>query len=166
ELLLNASGLCNMSKELILDIETIPADQEALDRYCSLFPNKKKPRESPGLHPCTARIIAVGLKLLGDEPVVFINTEREVLESTKLYIESVRPTRFITFNGTSFDFPMLRLRAAALGVRGLGRLLPASRSPPELRSLPFLQMGHASHTLRALDAGSRSTQGALRCGYR
>lgn len=115
--------------ELILDIETIPAEQEVLEQYCSLFPNKKKPKESPALHPCTARIIAVGLKPLGCDPAVFLSTEREVLESTKSYLEEMRPSRIITFNGTAFDFPMLRLRAAALGVHGLGRLLPASRSP-------------------------------------
>lgn len=115
--------------ELVLDIETIPAEQEVLEQYCSLFPHKKKPKEAPALHPCTARIIAVGLKPVGCDPAVFLSTEREVLESTKSYLEETRPSRIITFNGTAFDFPMLRLRAAALGVHGLGRLLPASRSP-------------------------------------
>lgn len=114
--------------ELVLDIETIPAGQEVLEQYCSQFPRKKKPKEAPALHPCTARIIAVGLKPMGDEPVVFLDTEREVLESTKSYLEEARPSRIITFNGTSFDFPMLRFRAAALRVEGLGRLLPTARS--------------------------------------
>lgn len=115
--------------ELVLDIETIPAEQEALDQYCSLFPHKRKPRESPALYPCTARIIAVGLKPVGEDPVVFLSTEQEVLECTKSYLEEARPSRIITFNGTSFDFPMMRFRAMALGVHGLGRLLPSARSP-------------------------------------
>lgn len=118
--------------ELILDIETIPAEQEVLEQYCSLFPHKKKPKEAPALHPCTARIVAVGLKPLGDTPLVLIGrnmSEQDLLERTRDYLEDVRPNKYITFNGTAFDYPMLRLRAAALGVHGLGRLLPSSRSP-------------------------------------
>jgi len=114
--------------ELVLDIETIPAEQEVLDQYCSFFPRKKKPKETPALHPCTARVVAVGLKPVGGEPVVFMSTEREILESTKSYLEEVRPTKIISFNGTAFDFPMLRFRAAAHHVEGLGRLLPTARS--------------------------------------
>lgn len=118
--------------EIVLDIETIPAEQAVLEQYCSLFPHKKKPKESPALHPCTARIVVVGFKPVGDTPLVLIDrngSEQDLLERARDYLEDVQPDKYITFNGTAFDFPMLRLRAAALGMHGLGRLLPASRSP-------------------------------------
>jgi predicted PolB exonuclease-like 3'-5' exonuclease len=115
--------------ELILDIETVPAPESELQRFLELFPSKRKARDSPSLHPCTARIIAVGLKPVGGDPVVYLDLdERRVIENTKRYLEETRATKIITFNGSSFDFPMLRLRAAACGIRGFGRLLPASRS--------------------------------------
>lgn len=113
--------------EIILDIETI-CDDTDYEAYCQLFPKKKKAKEAPALHPCTCRVVCVGLKPVCAEPVIlFHENEKELLSLTRLCLEELCPSRIITFNGTTFDFPVLVWRAARHGIDGLGRLLPRSK---------------------------------------
>jgi len=118
-----------VSMEVVMDIETISAPQEDIDHFLELFPSKKKKMASPGLHPCTSRILVIGFKPVGKDPVIYIGDERQVLLDAKTFLENSNPTRIITFNGVGFDIPMIRWRAAKNGIPGFGNLLPSSRSP-------------------------------------
>lgn len=121
--------------DIVLDIETAPVEKDVIERYNAAFANRKK-RVIPGLHPCLSRIVVVGIKPIkkNAKPVVFAATpdgsvtEKDILVQTKEFLERAAVGRFVTFNGTAFDLPMMRLRAVACGVEGLGRLLPPSRS--------------------------------------
>ena len=123
--------------DIVIDIETAPADEEAIELYNKYFAavNKTKRKTArPGLHPCVTKIIVVGIKPLKKKPIVFAEDpgsgvgEKEVLEETKKCLEDLGAGRYITYNGTAFDFPMLRIRAAVWRIDGLGRLLPAAHS--------------------------------------
>lgn len=120
--------------EVVLDIETVPLPVEERERYISSVlcrdSRKRKPRETPALHPCTAKVVCVGIKPVGEKAICMVSgNEKQLLEDTRALLEKLSPVRYVTFNGTGFDFPMLRYRALANGVTGLGRLLPVSRSP-------------------------------------
>jgi len=110
--------------DIILDIETVRGSDEDYDLYCETFPSKKKAREAPALNPCTNKIVAVGIKPLREEPIVFVGRESDILENTKKWLKENKPNKIITFNGTAFDFPVLRWRAAKNHISGLGMLLP------------------------------------------
>jgi DNA polymerase elongation subunit (family B) len=120
--------------EVVLDIETVPLPVEEREIYISSVlcrdSRKRKPRETPALHPCTAKVVCVGIKPVGEPAMSLVSgNEKELLERAKGLLEKLSPVRYVTYNGTGFDFPMLRFRALSNGVVGLGRLLPVSRSP-------------------------------------
>ena len=111
--------------DVVLDIETVKGSDEDYNLYCETFPGKKKAKEAPALNPCTNRVVAVGLKPVGGEPVVFAgDDEKEILVNTRQWFANNKPNKIITFNGTGFDFPVLLWRAARNKIEGLGILLP------------------------------------------
>lgn len=116
-----------MSNEIILDIETVK-DAEMHELYRSLFPSKKKGVSSPALHPCTCKIVAIGVKPVNEDAIVFTGNEKDIILGLKSYLEEKQPSRIITFNGVGFDFPVIRMRALKHGIFGMGKLLPAARS--------------------------------------
>jgi uncharacterized protein YprB with RNaseH-like and TPR domain len=123
-------------RSIILDLETLPnADasqwvdpitkapsnykkQESIDAY--LAEANAEQFDKFGLDPDTCTIAAIGFHVVGhSEPTVHVcsNTfeEREGLKMLwNVYTQ--RPSRFITFNGSGFDLPVLVARSILLDV--------------------------------------------------
>lgn len=80
-----------------------------------------------GLHWLTGQICCVGVKPIGEEPVMFADEEEEVvLVGLFDYLSSVYPYTMVTFNGTDFDLPFLRMRGLLHGL-DFSTLLPLEK---------------------------------------
>src|SRR5262245_64565702 len=92
------------AREILIDVES---DEDRL-----------KVLESLGLDPCTGRIICIGVYWLELERsrAYCQPDERELLANFWSDIGQIRPQRFVTFNGKSFDFPYINIRSAIMGV--------------------------------------------------
>lgn len=110
---------------LIVDIETVGQETDSIPPRALeilLPPNEDKDREqaidSFGLDPCTGRIVCIGVYWLEvDRSRAYCQSdERELLANFWSDLGQVRPTRFVTFNGKSFDFPYIKIRSALLEV--------------------------------------------------
>ena len=110
---------------LVVDIETVGQDASEIPERASEImmaglnaEEQTAVRERFGLDPCTGRIVCVGLYWLEvDRSRAYCQTdERELLSNFWADLAQVRPTRFVTFNGKSFDFPYIIVRSAILGV--------------------------------------------------
>ena len=110
---------------LIVDIETVGQDLESIPPRALeiLIPADHKEErehvlESFGLDPCTGRIICIGVYWLEvDRSRAYCQSdERELLANFWSDLGQIRPTRFVTFNGKSFDFPYIKVRSAILEV--------------------------------------------------
>ena len=97
-------GIPARAREILLDVET---DED-----------RQKVVESFGLDPCTGRIICIGVHWLELERsrAYCQPDERELLANFWSDIGQIRPQRFVTFNGKSFDFPYINIRSAIMGV--------------------------------------------------
>ncbi len=139
----------NMSK-VVFDIETIGIDFDALDidsqeyllKYADDDEKKEEVKSSLGLWAPTARVVAIGMlnpdtdkgvvyyqnggKPAGDheeDGVLFRSGSEE--DIMNYFWDSIRAYRqFITFNGRTFDCPLLMLRSAMLGIRPSRDLMP------------------------------------------
>jgi DNA polymerase elongation subunit (family B) len=141
---------------LILDIETAPITTERLESYISTFepelliqeepewvevegePKKKKKPKKPkpkvgakstkgGLHWLTGQICCVGVKPVGKEPVMFADEDEElVLVGLHEYLTGMYPYITVTFNGSEFDLPFIRMRGLLHGLDFSG-LLPLEK---------------------------------------
>ena len=71
-----------------------------------------------GLDACTGRIVCIGVYWLEkDRSRAYCQSEeRELLANFWSDLVQIRPTRFVTFNGKSFDFPYINVRSAILNV--------------------------------------------------
>lgn len=105
-----------MSKELVLDIETIPEPKSRIANFKETFGVKNKKASKGGLHFLTGRLVCAGVKPVGCLPAVFADEEEALIfEGLTLYLEEFKPSRIITFNGKAFDLPFLRFRGLLHG---------------------------------------------------
>ena len=110
---------------LIVDIETVGQDVDSIPPRALeiLLPadgeeERQRVLESLGLDPCTGRIICIGVYWLDlDRSRAYCQSdERELLANFWSDLGQIRATRFVTFNGKSFDFPYIKVRSAILEV--------------------------------------------------
>ena len=119
---------------IVLDIETIGQSVEEIPERALDYLFRGLERDAPdpeelerrrkdllsrlGLDPTTGRIVCVGIL---DSESSFERTfshidEKELLESFWRWLESARPTLFVSFNGRRFDVPYLNIRSAIHGI--------------------------------------------------
>ena len=111
---------------LVVDIETVGQDPDSIPpRALEILLGKAEDEDARsaiidrmGLDPCTGRIICIGVHWIEmDRSRAYCQSdERELLSNFWSDLVQVRPTRFVTFNGKSFDFPYINVRSALLGV--------------------------------------------------
>jgi DNA polymerase elongation subunit (family B) len=92
------------AREILLDVET---DEE-----------RTKVLDCLGLDPCTGRIICIGVYWIElDKSRAYCHDdERELLANFWNDMGQIRPQKYVTFNGKSFDFPYINIRSAINGV--------------------------------------------------
>ena len=110
---------------IVIDIETVGQDPDLIPSRAReiLFDveteeDRQKIFDCLGLDPCTGRIICIGVHWLElDRSRAYCQPdERELLANFWSDIGQIRPQRFVTFNGKSFDFPYINIRSAIMGV--------------------------------------------------
>jgi DNA polymerase elongation subunit (family B) len=116
----------SVSTTVIVDIETVAQDKnqiperalEILLRDIESDEERGDVEDRFGLDPCTGRIVCIGVHWLEvDRSRAYYDTEEiELLANFWSDLAQIRPTRFVTFNGKSFDFPYINVRSAILGV--------------------------------------------------
>ena len=106
---------------LVIDIETVGQNPDVIPtRAREILLNveteddRKKVLDGLGLDPCTGRIICIGVHWLElDRSRAYCqDDERELLANFWSDMGQIRPQRFVTFNGKSFDFPYINIRSA------------------------------------------------------
>src|SRR5438132_12454462 len=111
---------------LVVDIETVGQDPEIIPPRAREIlldvesaEDRLKVLDSLGLDPCTGRIICIGVYWLElDNVRAYLQPdERELLANFWAARGHIRPHRFVTFNGKSFDFPYINSRGAIMCVR-------------------------------------------------
>ena len=92
------------AREILLDVETEEERLRVLDCL--------------GLDPCTGRIICIGVYWIElDKSRAYCHEdERELLANFWNDLGQIRPQKYVTFNGKSFDFPYINIRSAINGV--------------------------------------------------
>jgi len=110
---------------LVVDIETVGQDQESIPARAREIlldvetdEDRQKVLDCLGLDPCTGRIICIGVHWIElDRSRAYCQpVERELLANFWNDIGQIRPQRYVTFNGKSFDFPYINIRSAIHGV--------------------------------------------------
>jgi DNA polymerase elongation subunit (family B) len=111
---------------LVVDIETVSQETDRIPpRALEILLGNAEDDEAReaivdrmGLDPCTGRIICIGVHWIEvDRSRVYCQSdERELLSNFWSDLVQIRPTRFVTFNGKSFDFPYINIRSAILDV--------------------------------------------------
>src|SRR6267142_353820 len=110
---------------LVIDIETVGQDPELIpSRARDILldacaeEDRLKLLDTLGLDPCTGRIICIGVHWIElDRSRAYCQSdERELLANFWADMGQIRPQRFVTFNGKSFDFPYINIRSAIVGV--------------------------------------------------
>ena len=113
------------SNTLIIDIETVGQESSEISPRALeiLLPGedgeeRKRLLDSFSLDPCTGRIICIGVYWVDKERsrAYCQSEERELLANFWSDLGQIRATRFVTFNGKSFDFPYINVRSAILNV--------------------------------------------------
>jgi 3'-5' exonuclease len=119
---------------IVLDIETIGQPVEAIPQRALDYLFQGLERDAPdpvelerrredllsrlGLDPTTGRVVCIGVV---DSETAFEQTfahadEKELLESFWRWLETARPSLFVSFNGRRFDVPYLNIRSAIHGI--------------------------------------------------
>ncbi len=92
--------------DVILDIETAPIGENAL--------------QEDALSPITGRIVAIGLKYLKEELIIFNEDEKQLVEEFWLKIKQLQQQfssiRFVGFNIVDFDYYFILVRSLANNV--------------------------------------------------
>ena len=114
------------STTVVVDIETVPQAEGSISTRALeiLFRNVESDEEREemegrfALDPCTGRIVCIGVHWIEvDRSRAYYGPEEvELLANFWSDLSQIRPTRFVTFNGKSFDFPYINVRSAILGV--------------------------------------------------
>src|SRR5439155_19457507 len=119
------SGRRGEPATLVVDIDTVGQDPETIPSRAreilldvATEEDRQKIIESLALDPCTGRIICIGVHWLElDRSRAYCQPdERELLANFWSDMGQIRPQRFVTFNGKSFDFPYINIRSAIMGV--------------------------------------------------
>ena len=110
---------------LVVDIETVGQDPDTIParaREILLDVETEEERlrvlDCLGLDPCTGRIICIGVYWIElDKSRAYCHEdERELLANFWNDLGQIRPQKYVTFNGKSFDFPYINIRSAINGV--------------------------------------------------
>jgi DNA polymerase elongation subunit (family B) len=119
---------------IVLDIETVGQKPEEIPERALDYLLQALERDAPdpqdlarrredlfsrlGLDPTTGRIVCVGTvdAETSEERTFSDPDERALLEAFWRWLESTRPTLFVTFNGRRFDVPYLHIRSAIHGI--------------------------------------------------
>jgi predicted PolB exonuclease-like 3'-5' exonuclease len=134
------------ARRVVLDLETVaidgagdlcepvsaPANYKDPAKIAAYIEEAQKAQaEKAALYPWTARIVALGLWAEDDrEPlVVRCETEQAEAEALRMLWQRYRAAAFVTFNGRTFDLPVLLARSALLGVPHPVLNLDRYRSP-------------------------------------
>ncbi len=91
-----------------VDIETTPLEFDNKEIINYLM-DKSFPRFS---HPFFGKIIAIGVKMENEEPVIFYgNDEKDILTKFWQFLPENNIGKIITWNGYGFDVPFLNIRS-------------------------------------------------------
>lgn len=111
---------------VVVDIETVGQDSgrlppralEILLRDAQTEEDREQIESRFALDPSTGSIVCIGVYWIEVERsrAYCLGDEVELLSSFWSDLAQIRPTRFVTFNGKSFDFPYIIVRSAILGV--------------------------------------------------
>ena len=110
---------------LVVDIETVGQDPETIPARAREIlldvetdEERTKVLDCLGLDPCTGRIICIGVYWIElDKSRAYCHDdERELLANFWNDMGQIRPQKYVTFNGKSFDFPYINIRSAINGV--------------------------------------------------
>jgi len=110
---------------LVVDIETVGQDPETIPARAREIlldvetdEERTKVLDCLGLDPCTGRIICIGVYWIElDKSRAYCHAdERELLANFWNDMGQIRPQKYVTFNGKSFDFPYINIRSAINGV--------------------------------------------------
>ena len=110
---------------LVVDIETVGQDPETIPARAREIlldvetdEERSKVLDCLGLDPCTGRIICIGVYWIElDKSRAYCHDdERELLANFWNDMGQIRPQKYVTFNGKSFDFPYINIRSAINGV--------------------------------------------------
>jgi hypothetical protein len=114
------------STTVVVDIETVgqerrrlpPRALEILLRDAESDADREELVRRFALDPATGRIVCIGVYWIEVDRsrAYYHRDEMELLANFWSDIAQIRPTRFVTFNGKSFDFPYINVRSAILGV--------------------------------------------------
>ena len=113
------------SSTLIVDIETVTQGTESIPKRALEIlldvedeEARKAVVDRMALEPSTGRIVCIGVYWLEvDRSRAYCQSdERELLANFWSDLAQIRPTRLVTFNGKSFDFPYINVRSAILSV--------------------------------------------------
>jgi DNA polymerase elongation subunit (family B) len=139
--------------EVVFDIETRPRDDlaeyqeifeadklEAWRNACAEIVKQRKagvkglkkpsrPKlksDAPGLSPLTGQICSLSAIVLEEEPVEYVKAgkrDEAIMDWFYDFCKDVEPTRFISYNGISFDIPFIIFTAAKYEVK-LEKIVP------------------------------------------
>jgi hypothetical protein len=111
---------------VVVDIETVGQDRDGLSpraleillKDAGSEAEREETESRFALDPCTGRIVCIGVYWVEvDRSRAYCQREEnELLANFWADLAQIRPTRFVTFNGKSFDFPYINVRSAILGV--------------------------------------------------
>jgi DNA polymerase elongation subunit (family B) len=111
---------------LVVDIETVAQPLETLpERAVEILlagtendVERGTVVDRMGLDPATGRIVCIGVHWmeLDRSRAYWQSDEVELLSNFWSDVAQIRPSRFVTFNGKSFDFPYINVRSAIMGV--------------------------------------------------
>ncbi len=106
--------MSNGKSYLVVDIETAGLDFE--DQGVLDYLEEKD--IVPALHPYFSRVISIGLKQSGGEPVVLHGEdEKKLLQDFWAYLRESQAMLIVTFNGYRFDIPFLNVRSVMNGIK-------------------------------------------------
>jgi len=167
---------------VVFDIETVGKDFDSLDggvqeyflRGAASEDEEREIRESLGLYPQTAEIVALGMfnpdsrkgtvhfqspghpmEPFEEEGVHYrTGSEKELLAGFWEVIPRYR--EFVTFNGRGFDCPFIMVRSAVHGIRPTRDLMPNRYSGPHVDLMDQLSFFGATRRRFSLDMWCRT----------
>ena len=105
----------------VLDIEVVPLriEDERIIKYM-------RSKDVKFDNPVFSRVVAIGIKEMGQEPIVFSGEEESILNSLwaqmDRFFQSNREGKIVTFNGYGFDVPFLYVRSVLKKIKPTVRI--------------------------------------------